>query len=967
MGCRKLLIVLWLLVGGINIHAQLEDIGLPFITNYFHEEYSAGTQNWSISQDSGGLMYFGNNKGVLQFDGTNWNLYSLPNNSIVRSVNWINNKLYAGGFGEFGYFAADENGILIYNSLSDSLKEPDRTFGEIWRIFSTEYGIVFQSFLKIFIVSENGITVLSPKSRFGFSYYTNNNLFVVDRDIGLGLLTSKGTFPIFSDTTFFKENEITFIISVGLDDYLVGTTNNGIYQFNGTELSPWRVEISRRFEKEQIYSGLKLDNEKIAVGTIQNGVYIIDLQGEVIQHLNRPRGLQNNTVLSLYQDNLENLWLGLDNGIDALEVSSPITYLDHFYGIETSYASIAFNRMLYIGTNQGLFVKPVSEIARGFLDRDEFQMVEGVVGQVWSLGEFNGKLICGNNLGTYVVDGFSSHQISSRMGGWNYVEVPGTDDQLIGGSYTGLELYSYSSGSRHGWKKVNDIKHFEESCKELLFDKDNYLWITHAYKGIFRLKLSDDLLSVDSVSIYNQTGGLPALPYSLSRINGELHVVTGNGLYAYDSRRDSFLLDNKYDLLLNNEPGLTHVKEDYRGDLWYFTTTRMGVLRKQEDGSYLKITKPFKRIQNKYLGSNNENVFVYDRNSVFIGGERGVFHYNQNKQKQYEATFRTFIGKVELKGRRQDSILHYNGINRGSVVIPYRLNSITAHYFAPYFEASGHLIYSYKLEGFDEKWSPWESRNIKGYTNLREGEYEFLVKAKNIYDHISDVAHLKFTITPPFFRTTGAYVLYLIILLLITALIIIMVDRRIRRARDREQERYRKELLAKEETYLEGAKLSNREIERLKNEQLVIEMRHKDMELANSTMYLVRKNKFLNQVKSEILDLIGNLSAESNKHALREIVHRIDRDIKSKQHWKVFDKYFDEVHEDFLSRLKESYPDLTPKELRLCAYLRMNISTKEIAPLMNISVRGVEISRYRLRKKLDIDQGVNLTDYILSI
>ena len=146
MGSRKLLLVLLLLVSGIKIHAQLEDIGLPFINNYFHEEYNAGTQNWSITQDSGGLMYFGNNKGVLQFDGTNWNLYSLPNNSIVRSVNWINNKLYAGGFGEFGYFAADENGILIYNSLSDSLKETDLALGELWRIFSTEYGIVFQSF-----------------------------------------------------------------------------------------------------------------------------------------------------------------------------------------------------------------------------------------------------------------------------------------------------------------------------------------------------------------------------------------------------------------------------------------------------------------------------------------------------------------------------------------------------------------------------------------------------------------------------------------------------------------------------------------------------------------------------------------------------------------------------------------------------------------------------------------------------
>jgi DNA-binding NarL/FixJ family response regulator len=144
-------------------------------------------------------------------------------------------------------------------------------------------------------------------------------------------------------------------------------------------------------------------------------------------------------------------------------------------------------------------------------------------------------------------------------------------------------------------------------------------------------------------------------------------------------------------------------------------------------------------------------------------------------------------------------------------------------------------------------------------------------------------------------------------------------------------------------------------------------MRHMDMELANSTMYLVQKNKFLNKIKSEIHDIIGKLASEPNKHDLRHIVHRIDRDIKSKQHWKVFDKYFDEVHEDFLIRLKIIHADLTPKELRLCSYLKMNISTKEIAPLMNISVRGVEISRYRLRRKLDIDKGVNLTEYILGI
>ncbi len=967
MGNRKFLLFIGLFAWGLQIHAQIEDIGLPFINNYLHEKYNAGTQNWSITQASDGLIYFGNNKGVLEFDGTSWNLYSLPNNSIVRSVNWIDGKLYTGGYNEFGYFAADENGIFTYYSLSDKLAESDQTFDDIWRIFSTEYGIVFQSFLKIYIFKDDEISVVAPKSRFGFSYLSNNNLFVIDRDFGLGLLNSKGTFTVYRDTEFFKENEITFIIDIDSNDYLVGTTSNGIFHFNGTELSPLKADISERLQKEQIYSGLRLNNQQIAIGTIQNGVYIINFQGEVIQHFNRYRGLQNNTILSMYQDKDENLWLGLDNGIDALELSSPIRSLDYFYGIGTSYASIAHNGMLYIGTNQGLFAKPTSEIAKESLDHTEFQSVEGVVGQVWSLGEFKGKLICGNNLGTFVVDGFSSQQISTTMGGWNYLKVPGTDDRLIGGTYTGLEIYGYSSGLRNGWEKLDDIKNFDESCKEILFDENKDLWITHAYKGIFRLKLSDDLRSVDSVSIYKQSNGLPSLPYSVSKIRGELRIATGNGLYFYDSKLDSFLLDKEYDQLLNNEPGLTKVREDYWGDLWYFTTSHMGVLRKQEDGSYLKITKPFKRIQNKFLGSSNENVYVLDRNNVFIGGERGIFYYKQNKQKKYDADFRTYIWKVELNGKRQDSVLNFRGVNRENIEIPYRLNSIVVNFFAPFFEAPGYINYSYKLEGFNNNWSPWESRNIKEYTNLREGDYEFLVKANNIYDNISDVASLKFTITPPVYRTTAAYVLYSILTILITAFIIVMVERRIRRARAKEQMIHRKEMLEKEEKYREGVKLSNREIERLKNEQLVIEMRHKDMELANSTMYLVRKNKFLNQVKGEIFDLIGNLSSESNKQALRKIVQRIDRDIKSKQHWKVFDKYFDEVHEDFLSRLKERHPDLTPKELRLCSYLKMNISTKEIAPLMNISVRGVEISRYRLRKKLNIDQGVNLTEYILGI
>jgi DNA-binding CsgD family transcriptional regulator len=594
-------------------------------------------------------------------------------------------------------------------------------------------------------------------------------------------------------------------------------------------------------------------------------------------------------------------------------------------------------------------------------------LVNGVVGQVWTLSEFNGKLICGNNLGTFIIDRYDSYQISDRQGGWVYVEVPDREDKVIGGTYTGLQLFTYQAGSREGWKEAHPLQGFDESSRELMFDDNHNLWITHEYEGIFKLQLSDDLLSVDSVRLYNQTQGLPGIPYSISKLNGELILTARNGLYSYDHTLDTFLLHDKYNLLLEDETDLMKVLEDSQGDVWYFTDETMGVLRKQEDGTYVKINTPFRRIHNHYLGSTFENVYVYNQDHVFIGGERGMLHYNPNKQKNFVPEFNAYIGEVTLKGRLADSIIFGNGDGASVVDIPFRFNSLSLRFFSPYFEAPGHLFYSHKLDGFDEIWSPWESRNVKEYTNLREGDYEFIVKARNIYNNISRTSSFRISIAPPPYRTKLAYSFYAGIIILTAILIIVYFRRRIAFTRNKEEAKHRMELQAKEEYYLEGKKLSDQEIERLKREKLLIEMRHKDMELANTTMYLVQKNKFLNKIKNEIHELIGELSIESNKYALRQIVQRIDRDIKSKQHWKVFDRYFDEVHEDFITRLKEKHPELTPKEIRLCAYLKMNISTKEIAPLMNISIRGVEISRYRLRKKLNLEKRTNLTEYILSI
>jgi DNA-binding CsgD family transcriptional regulator len=121
----------------------------------------------------------------------------------------------------------------------------------------------------------------------------------------------------------------------------------------------------------------------------------------------------------------------------------------------------------------------------------------------------------------------------------------------------------------------------------------------------------------------------------------------------------------------------------------------------------------------------------------------------------------------------------------------------------------------------------------------------------------------------------------------------------------------------------------------------------------------------LNELKTVIAKDVLNDS--NNRQHKQRIVSLINRNIHDDSDWEIFEKNFAEVHEDFLEKLKEKYPDITAGELKLAAYIKMNLSSKEIAPLLNISVRSVENKRYRLRKKMGIAHDSNLSDHLLRL
>jgi DNA-binding CsgD family transcriptional regulator len=253
------------------------------------------------------------------------------------------------------------------------------------------------------------------------------------------------------------------------------------------------------------------------------------------------------------------------------------------------------------------------------------------------------------------------------------------------------------------------------------------------------------------------------------------------------------------------------------------------------------------------------------------------------------------------------------------------------------------------------------------YALLPEGNYGFNVKARNSLGVESRSDELLFTVTPPWYRSGFAIAGYVILFVMFTLFSVWLFIKRIEISRRKERLKQLRAYRQKELDYIQQAALAEKKIIKLKNDKLKNEMIHRDKELANQTMDLIQKNKFLTKITEDLEKIKLAANDEILRGRISSLIAKISKDIDHNKQWEVFETAFDEVHEDFLNRLKARFPSLTPKELRLCAYLRMNISTKEIAPLMNISIRGVEICRYRVRKKLNIDRDTNLTSMIIDL
>lgn len=941
--------------------------GLPFSTYFSSEDYQGGMQNWSVTQGPEGLLYVANNFGLLEYDGSGWNLYRLPSSTKIRDVKAGNNGyVYVAGQGDFGYFIPGATGVLRYVSLADSLKGEDRNFDETWRVYLSGDDVVFCTFRKLFRFTTDGkmAGAVTPPVRPESFVVSGDKLYVSLPELGLHEFYSDSLIGL-QESEVFRDKVVTGVLAMSGGRQWITTRSQGIYIFHSdgtaTKLTSPEFDNART---GTINESVRLSNGWIAVGTQYGGVFLFDENGRVIQHLNKGHGLNNRTVLSLYEDDHRNLWVGHNNGISQVELSMPFQVINEHAGLPgTGYDAYLEDDLLYLGTNNGLFVKNTEQAVH-----EELIQLNGTQDQVYFINQVNGTKLLGHQRGAYVIHANQASRISEVPGAWTFLALKDHPGYILGGNYDGLTLFRQEGDEVEYVRRING---FSESSRVMVQDMDGTIWMTHGYKGIYRIRLDEDLTSARARK-YTDQDGLPTnLLINVWNIGNRVVFSTVSGIYRYDHKTDSFVPDSFFEPYISPGTTIISMAEDPLGNIYYTTTDEMGVLQKQPNGTMVKKTDVFARIH-ALLNDDLQKISVLKANEVLFSAKEGFVYYDN----QFNTDISRHVFPVHIRSVRlvsPDSLISGGRYLMGNNVVVKQpdeqvarlrpeQNSIRFTFSAPFLSMQDRVRYQSMLENFDDDFGEWTERTAKEYTNLPAGEYTFIVRALNSYGVQSDEVRYAFVIEPPWFQTAGAYILYVLLSVASLLGLLYFLDRSHQQKRKALEKQQISEL-KKRDTKIRS---HQEEIEKLRNEKLKAEINSKNKELASATMLLIHKNAFMDTIRKNLSGLTKKNGANGLTSEIDRIMHTIERNIEQDGGWDQFQVHFDEVHGDFATRFQKNYPDLSPQEIKLSAYLRMNLSTKEIAHLMNISVRGVEVARYRLRKKLDLERADNLQEFILK-
>ena len=913
----------------------------PPVMTYSPDIYQAENQNWGITQTDNQSMYFANNSGLLEFNGSKWTLYPVPDNSIVRSVQANNDKVYTGSYMDFGVWTRNNYGILTYKSLTQDLKIDVLEEEQFWNIEILDNWLIFQSLSRIYLVDIQSkvVKIIESDEEIWNLFNIDGMIYFAEKNKGIFKIVNGQVVMVSKDEPLISSKLVGMSIFQDIPVFI--TSNEGLFYVENGKAKQWQFDNKINLQGITIYSAFQLKDESLILGTISNGLFHISPNGQLIYNLDYEKGLTNNTILSIYQDQKNNLWLGLDIGISHVNLSSRFrVYNDATGQIGTVYASVVYEDNLYLGTNQGLFFKPRNEYG-------DFKFVEGTSGQVWALNVLDDLLFCGHDLGTFVIqDNQIKSKLTNASGTWGFKAIPG-EDMILQGNYKGLHILNKTPKGQ--WDYRNKIEGFDISSRFFQII-DNQVYVNHELRGLYKLDVTNDYTSIqskDTINSINKGSGS-----NFIKLLDNYYYASSNGFYQLNFGTQKFSESKTMAEIFENFKTTTTLLDVKSTEnlKWCFADNNILILSPGSVTDKPNVEQIPVSISNfKNVVTGFENLTKIGENDYLLGSSNGYYVLkNDIPNFDYRQTININLAKSNYKNEEK-TLLNFDQ----PPSLNYNNNNLQFEYSIPHFGNTVDIKYSHMLEGWSEGWSDWQTNTTQIFENLPYGKYRFKVKGKIGNTETLNIATFPVIIKRPWYLSAIAIATYVILLIVISVIIHNIYRRYYKRQQMRLLHKSQKEMALNE---LENSQ----KLMRLKNEKLEFEIDSKNRELAISTMSLIKKNEFLNNIKSE-------LKAQNTVQNLNKVIAIIDNNLNNTDDWKLFKEAFDNADKDFLKLVKVKHSNLTPNDLKLCAYLRLNLSSKEIAPLLNISPRSVEVKRYRLRKKMNLPPKSSLTNYILDM
>ena len=937
--------------------SQSEILGNPYIENFSKEIYAGGTQNWDSGIMASGHILIANDDGLLKFNGVDWTSHPLPNKTIVRSICITENRIYIGGQDEIGYLSVANNGTLTFQSIRHLIPEMFLPLQDVWQLKLHKNKIYLRSLDRIYIFDpeKNQFEVIDPKSPITSLIQTDDQIYYAN--VFKGLVSLSDTSKMFPDSDLLKFVPIIDVIAEDTDPIFI-TERFGSFKIKDQALVPANTKTHEYLIEKGVFCTTTLSNGNIAIGTQFGGLIIVDKDGKTLRKIDNQDGLTNNNVHSISQDKNGDLWIGTSNGINRIALEKSLQKVPSNSILDgTFYAVKAHNGKLFFGSNNALYCTDLSSQPNNYSE-NTYRKLKYSEGQVWGLNTIDGDLLMGHNTGAYLVHDEYVELISPEPGAWKFIPARNNKEMYVG-TYNGVSIYKKKDGK---WTFFKKLEGFVESSRIIISVRQNEIWVSHPYRGVYKIEHDDDYF-VNRVTLYDERNGLPSiLANYIFNVDGIPYVTAETGIYYYDRVHDKFLKDAEINNLIDSTKNVRRLFQEKEGKIWFLAEHEAGYLEKNREGKYEKVLYP--SLVNKYVNG-FEEMYFFTENQALICGIDDMLCLDLNHKMESPKPI-TYITKTQLI-THPDSLL-FGGNSSSETAfsntqsenqIPelnYDQNEVVFSYCSP--SHSEGILYSFALvkgqnpDNEEElEWSNWSSQTTKEYNNLSSGDYIYIVRAMSQNGIIGDSASYSFSINPPWYYSKVAIGLYWLLAFIGLAALIFIPRTKFKKE---------KEILttAKEE--------SEAQLEAIKTEKLKAEIDFKNTELASSTMHLVQKNETINRIRQEIQSVSKKIKDTEAKKEIRKILSLFSDDERLEDEWENFSRHFDKVHTNFLKRITSEHPQLTPKDKKLCAYLRMNLSTKEIAPLLNIPVRGVEISRYRLRKKLEIDGSVNLNEFMMN-